>query len=145
MPRSDVRDDGATAIALTAAAGFAAGLFLGMAAGEWLGDVHRERVQGLLGRLRRRRRAEPAEPADPADLKADVREALREHPATRQLDLTVHSPGAGLVELTGMVPNAAARRTAGEVARAVDGADVVVNRILVEGDDVPTTRRTGSE
>ena len=43
--------------------------------------------------------------------------------------------GDGLVELTGTVPSDLDRQLVAEVARSVAGAEVVVNRILVEGTD----------
>lgn len=139
MPRRDVHDSGATGIALSAAAGFAAGLFLGMLTGEWVGTLHAGRVRRLVRRLRRR---PPAPPLEPRELETAVRAALRDNPATRRLPVGVQSPGPGLVELTGQSPTAVLRKTAGEVARSVEGADVVVNRILVEGEDVPPQSRT---
>jgi osmotically-inducible protein OsmY len=41
-----------------------------------------------------------------------------------------------LVELTGTVPAAELRRHAAEIAQAAAGEEVVVNRLLVEGEDV---------
>ena len=138
MPRYE-RDDGVAGIALTAVAGFATGLMLGMIASEWAGNAPAARLAGLLRRLGGRR-TEPA--LDPAELEAEVRAALQRHPDIRQLRVTVRSPGAGLVELTGAAPNAVARRTAGDIARGVPGADAVVNRLLVEGEDLPPRSRT---
>jgi hypothetical protein len=40
------------------------------------------------------------------------------------------------------VSDALARRAAGDVARAVPGVDVVVNRILLSGIDLPPTPAT---
>jgi osmotically-inducible protein OsmY len=65
----------------------------------------------------------------------DLLDALKNNPVTRQLDLSVSALGGGLVELTGTVPDETTRELAADVARGVLGADVVVNRILVEGTD----------
>jgi osmotically-inducible protein OsmY len=44
----------------------------------------------------------------------------------------VHALGDGIVELTGTAPDVITRQLAGDIARDVPGAVVVVNRILVE-------------
>ncbi len=127
------REESPVGAAITAAFGFACGLVVGMVAGEMLGDVRSDRVRRAVGRLRGHK--EP--PVDPELIREAVQEALREHDVTRRFDITVHAPGAGLIELTGLAPDAVARQAAGDVARAVPGADVVVNRILVNGSDLP--------
>lgn len=132
--RRDDRDNGVVGIALIAAAGFGIGLVAGAVVGEMLGDMRGDRLRGIVSRLGRR---PAAPPPDPATIQRAVRAALRGHPRTRGLDLRVHSVGAGLVELSGNAPDAVARRVAGELARAVPGAEVVVNRILVDGSDLP--------
>jgi hypothetical protein len=128
--------DGALGLTLTAVAGFGLGFVAGAVLGGSVGDVHAERVKKAFGRLSGGER--PA----PAALEALVREALRTDEATRDLDLEVHAAGAGLIELTGSVSDALARRAAGDVARAVPGVDVVVNRILLTGTDLPPTPAT---
>ncbi len=133
MIRRELEDQEVVGISLSAAVGFASGLVAGMIAGEMLGDVHTDRVRRALGRLRKK----PREPISPDRVIAAVQDALRQHDTTRDLDITVHSPGAGLVELTGVAPDALARHSAGEIARDVPEADVVVNRILVSGSDLP--------
>jgi len=122
-------------IALATAAGLGAGVLAGIVAGEFLGDLGTERVRGAVGRLRRP--AAPETPLDPAQLETAVVDALSGHPKTEQLTVGVRALGDGVVELSGTAPTAAARQAAGKVARTVRGAGVVVNRILVEGDDVP--------
>lgn len=134
MPRTNDRDNGVVGIALTAAAGFGIGLVAGAVVGEMLGDMRGERLRGIVRRFGPQ--PEPLAP-DPATIQRAVRSALRGHPRTRGLDIRVHSVGAGLVELSGNAPDAVARRVAGELARAVPGAEVVVNRILVDGSDLP--------
>lgn len=126
-------DEGVVGIALSAAAGFASGLALGIIAGEMLGNLHADRVKGAVRRLRRK----PEGTVAPQRVLDDVQRALQEHEATCDLEIMVHCPGQGLVELTGIAPDAVARQIAGDLARAVPGADVVVNRILVNGSDLP--------
>jgi osmotically-inducible protein OsmY len=128
--------DGAFGLTLTAMAGFAVGFVAGAVLGGSVGDVHADRVKRAFGRLSGARRASPAA------LEDDVRTALRSDEATRDLDLEVHAPGEGLIELTGAVTDALARRAAGDVARAVPGVEVVVNRILLKGTDLPPTPAT---
>lgn len=120
-------------IAVTAAFGFAAGLIVGMVAGEMLGDLRSDRVRRAFGRLRPR--DEP--PPPPEHVREAVQDALRVHESTAELGITVHAPGEGLIELTGIAPDALTRQLAGDIAREVPGADVVVNRILVNGSDLP--------
>jgi hypothetical protein len=123
--------DGFIAIALGTAAGFAVGLLGGVVLGEWLGAVHPERVRRLL------RRGPTPVPADTERMEQAVRHALRTMPATRRLDLSARALDGGVVELTGRAPDERSRRAAGEAAAAVAGADAIVNRILVEGRDLP--------
>jgi osmotically-inducible protein OsmY len=97
-----------------------------------MGKMNPQRVRGVVGRLRRRESI----PLDPHAIERSVLDALRDSPATHHLSLRVHALGDGLVELTGTAPDAASRRAAGETARTVRGAEVVVNRILIEGDEI---------
>ncbi len=142
MPREDVlihirreRDD-RLGLAIAATIGLGAGVFAGMVLGEMLGKVNSERVLGAVGKLRPRSRRS----VDPHVLERTVLDALRATAATRDLELKVHALGDGLVEITGTAPDAAARTAAGVTARTVPGADVVVNRILVEGNDIPARK-----
>jgi hypothetical protein len=128
------RDDGAVALTLTALAGFTLGFVAGTLLGGSVGDVHADRVKRALNRLSGAGRR-----PGPEQLERDVREALKSDEATRDLDLEVSAPGEGLIELTGLVSDALSRRAAGDVARAVLGVDVVVNRILLQGSDLPPT------
>jgi osmotically-inducible protein OsmY len=97
-----------------------------------VGDVDADRVRRVVRGLRGE---ESAGPDDPARLERDILSALRGNPNTRRLDITVRALGGRLVELTGTVPDETARETARSLAAEVHGADVVVNRILVEGVD----------
>jgi osmotically-inducible protein OsmY len=113
--------------------GFASGVLTGMIAGSMVVRAHGPKVKRAIGRLRR---DTDDAPVDPKQVRDAVEGALHEHEVTAELQITVHSPGAGLVELTGLVPDAVARQVAGDVARSIPGAEVVVNRILVNGRDV---------
>lgn len=125
-------EDGALGLALMAVAGFAVGVLAGAVLGGSVGGLHPERVKRALTRLSR-----GAPPPTPEELERAVREALRADEATRDLDLEVHAAAEGLIELTGSVADALARRAAGDIARGVPGVDVVVNRILLKGSDLP--------
>jgi osmotically-inducible protein OsmY len=103
-----------------------------MVSGGLFGRVNSDRFRHVVSRLRSR---EQAEAEDPDQLERDLLTTLRSNPTTRSLDLAVRALGGGLVELTGTVPEEATRELAGRLARGVPGADVVVNRILVEGRD----------
>jgi osmotically-inducible protein OsmY len=107
----------------------------GIVLGELLGDVSSDRLRRAVGRLRRPESAEAPQDANAVELA--VRAALAEHPTTKGLPIDVRALGDGVVELSGTAPSAGARQDAWKVARGIPGADAVVNRILVEGDDVP--------
>jgi osmotically-inducible protein OsmY len=104
----------------------------GLISGGLFGRVNSDRFQQAVSRLRSSGRSEDE---DPDQLERDLLTTLRSNPTTRRLDLGVRALGGGLVELTGNVPEEATRELAGRLARAVPGADVVVNRILVDGKD----------
>ena len=118
-------------MALGTALGVGAGLLAGIVLGEWLGDVNPERVRRLF-----RGRPTP-EPMDPDHVERAVIRALRNTSSTRRLAVSARVLEGGVVELMGVAPDERTRQAAGEAASAVAGADVVVNRILVEGRDVP--------
>jgi len=118
-------------VALGTALGLGVGLLAGVVLGEWLGDLHPERVRRLF-------RGRPApEPMDPDQVQRAVLRALRAASATRRLAVGARVLEGGVVELTGVAPDERTRRAAGEAASAVAGAEAVVNRILVEGRDLP--------
>ena len=126
------RDGGVVGIAVAAAAAFGLGLLAGVVAGEWLGGVNAARVRGAVRRLR-----PELPPGDRAALEGTVRRALRAEPATRYLKVRVRAAGERLIELTGSVSDAAARERAGATAREAAPGCTVINRLLVEGEDVP--------
>lgn len=120
-------------MAISTVLGLGAGLFAGLVAGELLGNLNPERVRRVVGRLGRRS-SDPH--MDPHALERAVADALRASPSTHQVAAQVHALGDGLVELTGTAPDTASRRAAGDTARGVPGAEVVVNRILIEGEEI---------
>ena len=129
-------------MALATAAGLGLGVLAGIVGNELLGDLGPDRVKGAVRRLRRSER-ETLE-VDPQDVERAVVAALAEHPKASDLAIGVRALGDGVVELSGTAPDTAVRRIAAKVARGVAGAEVVVNRILVEGDDVPRRHSTPS-
>lgn len=134
MRDEDGRTRSALGIGLIAIATFALGTAAGMALGGAVGAVHRRRVADTFGKLSRAKGA-----LRPEELEAAVLTALREDEATSDLDLHVHVADAGLIELTGVVTDATTRRVAADIARAVPGVEVVVNRILLRGARGPQT------
>ena len=137
MPREDplaTRDSDALGTTLAAAAGLLLGLAGGILLSGLAGDVHRDRVRRVVRSLRGQRR-DPDR--DPGDLAREVRDEIRRTQETRAARVDVHAVGPGLLELTGTAPDAATRLAAGEVARAHPDVEVVVNRILVPGSDLP--------
>lgn len=128
-------------VAFSATLGLGAGLLAGMVVGELFGNVSPERFKRAVGRLR----SGDAADLDPHTIERAVQEALRGSSTTRELAIRVHALGQGLVELTGTAPDAAARRSAGDTARTIPGAEVVVNRILVEGDEIPVRKSVPPE
>ena len=120
-------------IALAAAAGFGMGLLAGLVTGEWLGDVDADRVKRAVHRLR-----PVTAPVDAAGIERTVRNALEAEAGTRYLKARPHVLGQRLLELVGRVPIPAARERAAAVARAAAPGFTVINRLLVEGQDIPT-------
>ena len=131
MEREDGDWLGSTIFAI---AGLGIGFVAGMAFGEFFSEVDPGRVTGAVKRWKRG----PADAAvPPAEIERAVNGALGENPLTRHLDVRARALGEGIVEITGTVPDTDARAHAATVARGVAGSYVVVNRVLVEGDDVP--------
>jgi len=138
-----VRDEGsrggrALGITFAAIGAFALGAVAGMVLGGAVGAVHGRRMRETIGRLGR-----SPSPVAPDALEQRVHDALREDEATSDLDLHIQVSEGGLVELTGVVPDATLRRIAGDIARSVPGVEVVVNRIMTRGGETrsgPTLR-----
>lgn len=127
------REDDWLGVTLAAALGLGFGLLAGMVSGSFLGNA----PDRLRHAVRRLRTPAPAVPADGPDLERAIRDAVREAAGARGVVAQIHALGDGLVELTGSAPDPVSRRVAGEAARTVPGADIVVNRILVEGSEAP--------
>jgi len=116
---------------LSTALGFGSGILAGLVLGEWLGDVHPDRFRRIFGA-----RAE-VEPTDPEQVQREVVRALKSNSATRRLGLSARAIDGGIIELTGIAPDERTRQVAGDAASRIAGADIIVNRILVQGRDVP--------
>jgi hypothetical protein len=108
------------------------GLLAGLVAGEWLGDVDADRVKRVVGRL-----STGTTPADAAATERMVRNALEADAGTRYLKARPHVLGQALLELVGRVPGPAARERAAAVAQAAAPGFTIINRLLVEGQDIP--------
>ena len=103
-------------------------------AGELFGGMDSERVKETLRRIRL---GDDADVHDPDELRQRVLDALEEDPTTGHLGIDARVTSSGIVELTGSAPGEEERELAGELARAVPGAELAINRILVYGTDVP--------
>lgn len=75
----------------------------------------------------------PNRPVSPDQLADDIREALRQDPATEVGELTVRTRGNGLVVLTGTVDSWAEYSLAEKVAATVPGVTKIRNQITIEG------------
>ena len=115
---------------LFGALGLGLGLVCGVVMSEMLGNVDSDRFKSAVRRIRDRA---DDEPPDPEKVKRDLLSALRGNPTTRQAEIDVDAFGEGLIELKGTVSDERTRDIARELASGVAGADVVVNRILVQG------------
>ena len=125
----DSDDKGITGIALSAALGFGLGLVGGLLLREFVG-LDTEPVKKAVKRLSGSQR-EPKE--DHSAVEDAVIEAWENDPDLRHLALAVEALGDGIVEVTGTASSQMTRQLAGDVARSVQGADVVLNRIHIEG------------
>ncbi len=126
------RSEKVAGIALAAAAGFGVGLLAGLVAGEWLGDVDADRVRRAVNHLR-----PDAAPPDASAIERTIRNALQAEAGTRYLKVRPRVLSEKLLELIGRVPTPAARERGGAVAQAAAPGFTVINRLLVEGQDVP--------
>lgn len=129
MVHIDGEDRNITGIALSAALGFGLGVVGGMLLREFVG-LDTEPVKKAVRRLS----GPHAEPKDDLGAIEDaVIEAWENDPDLRPLALSVEALGDGIVEITGIASSQMARQLASDVARSVQGADVVLNRIHIEG------------
>jgi len=124
---------GVTGIALSAALGLGIGVVGGMILREFFSGVDAAPVKHAIRLIRHPESGNGF--VDPDTLERSVYEALSGDPDTESLDVVATALGDGIVELTGTVRDSTERQLAGDVARSVVGADVVVNRILVQGSD----------
>jgi hypothetical protein len=126
----DERDRGITGIALSAAFGFGLGIIGGMFLRDFVGGVNTEAVKKAVRRLNE---PLPETKQDLGAIEDAVVEAWEDDPDLRSMPLAVEALGDGIVEITGTASTAMTRQLAGDVARSVPGADVVLNRIHIEG------------
>ncbi len=143
VQESQEQPHGVTGIALAAALGLGIGVVGGMILHELFAGVTAAPAK-LVRRLSGRSESGDGF-VDPAVLERSVYEALGGDPDTESLDVIVTALGDGILELTGTVRDAMERELAGDVARSVVGADVVVNRILVEGERLAADSGPDSE
>lgn len=136
LRRHHGQNDDTLGLALVGALGFGAGLLVGLVGGGLLGDVDANRVRSVVHRFRSdEESSEDGLDEEPERTENDLLAMLESNPATRGLNLEVHSLGGGLIEITGIAPDQRTRELAGELARGVVRSAVVVNRVLVEGTD----------
>jgi hypothetical protein len=135
VKREDDDQRGVTGIALSAALGLGVGVLGGMVLHELLSDVSTEPVKNAWSRLRQPDTGD-AEQEDAEAVEQAVKRALDKDPESAMLEVRVAALRDGIVELTGTVPDALDRQLAGDIAHGVPGADIVVNRILVQGSDL---------
>ena len=129
MVHIERKDRDVTGIALTAALGFGIGLVGGIFLRDFLGGVNTEPVKKAVRRLS----GPQAEPRKQLTAIEDsVVAAWETDPDLRPLPLAVEALGDGIVEVTGTASSGMTRQLAADVARSVQGADVVLNRIHIE-------------
>ncbi len=129
MVQIDSEDRNITGIALSAALGFGLGLVGGLLLREFVGldtEPVKKAVRRLSGPY-----GEPKE--DHSAVEDAVIQAWEDDPDLRPLALAVEALGDGIVEITGTATSPMTRQLASDVARSVQGADVVLNRIHIEG------------
>jgi osmotically-inducible protein OsmY len=129
LARIDGEDRNIAGIALSAALGFGLGLAGGLLLREFVG-FNTEPVKKTVKRLSDSYR-EPKE--DFSAVEEAVVQAWENDPDLRPLPLAVEALGDGIVEITGTASSQMTRQLASDVARSVQGADVVLNRIHIEG------------
>ena len=133
--RAEREDSDWLGIAASAIAGIGLGVVSGLAFSQWFSEVSPGTVTGAVRRLGRK--SGDGTPEQPELIERAVNGALSENPKTRQLDVRARGLGEGIVELTGSAPDRDARALAATIARGVAGVSVVVNRILVDTDELP--------
>lgn len=128
MAHIDCEDRNITGIALSAALGFGLGVVGGLLLREFVG-VDTEPVKKAVRRLS----GPYEEPKDDhSAVENAVIQAWEDDPDLRPLALAVEALGDGIVEITGTASSQMTRQLASDVARSVQGADVVLNRVHIE-------------
>lgn len=112
--------------------GLVAGLAAGVALSGWAGVVTRERVRRVAGDIRRP--VSPSRTGRAAMVEA-AQAILGQDPLLSTLDLRVRAVGAHSLELRGWVPDRALRARASRVIRQVDAVEMIINNVLVRGED----------
>ncbi len=130
MVHIDREDRNVTGIALSAALGFGLGVVGGLFLREFTGGVNTEPVKKAVRRLSG---SQPAPEDDLGAIEDAVIQAWEDDPDVRPLPLAVEALGDGIIEITGTASSPMTRQLASDVARSVPGADVVLNRIHIEG------------
>lgn len=116
------------------------GVVAGFLASEFLGRVDRRRMGRAVGRITSGQRSGAA----PEELELEAMEAFRRNHAMRGARVRATAIGDGVIELTGVVPSEKLRDMAGDLARNRTRASVVINRILVQGLDIPAEPAGGT-
>jgi len=129
LARSEVRETDIAGIALSAALGVGVGLVAGMLYREFIGGFDTEPVKKAVRRLSGPHKKPSLDLVATEDA---VIQAWEDDPDLRSLPLTVEALGDGIVEITGTATSAMTRQLAADVARSVQGADVVLNRIHID-------------
>ena len=125
----DGKDRDVTGIALSAAVGFGLGVVGGLFLREFVGGVNTDQLKKAVRRLNE---SDGESKEDLGAIEDAVIQAWEDDPDVRPLPLAVEALGDGIIEITGTASSPVTRQLAGDVARSVQGADVVLNRIHIE-------------
>lgn len=109
------------------------GVAAGFLVGEFTGQVDTAKFRKAVRRLL----TGPREDIDLDELRREVTEVLDANPTTRRMGIVALAIGNGIVELEGTAQDESERELAGNLVRNNTSANVVVNRILVEGIEMP--------
>lgn len=109
------------------------GVIAGFFVGEFAGQVDIARIRKAVRGLG----PSPREDIDPEALRREVTEVLDANPTTRRMGIVASAIGNGIIELEGTAQDESERELAGTLVRDNTSAPVVINRILVEGIEIP--------
>ena len=126
----DGKNRDVTGIALSAALGFGLGVVGGLFLREFVGGVNTESVKKAVRRLNE---PEGESKKELGAIEDAVIQAWEDDPDVRPMPLAVEALGDGIIEITGTASSAMTRQLASDIARSVPGAEVVLNRIHIEG------------